>query len=549
VEKEIRVSRRGRESIEPMKLEFPLYPSQGKRGYFLYTGEIVILFAIYFGTARFGLSLDAISRFATLVWFPSGLAVAALLLFGYRLWPGILIGAFLVNLFNGAPLFVALGIGIGNTLEALVGTYLLKRNKVSYTVDHLRDVLVLVLLAIPLSSLISATFGASSLLLGKVIAFSAYYPTWSAWWIGDMISILILTPFILTWSTWPRGKVSAKRMAEMCILTVFVLAVGLIVFLGLLHPDQRSYSLTYLVFPPLIWAALRFSPRGVLAAILALSTFAIIGTIQGLSSFSMSGPGDGLVLLQSFMGIIAITSLILAAVMAERRELALRKDEFISMAGHELRTPLTSLQGYTELLHRKFAQQGNQEAQSYLAKMAMQINRLSRLIDDLLDISKIQAGKITFAEEAVDVDALVNEVVENLQQTASQHQISIEGRAQREIVGDRERLGQVVINLITNAIKYSPGAERITVHLACTPDTLTVSVQDFGIGIPKAQQEKVFERFYRVYSDQTRTSSGLGIGLYIAHQIIEQHNGKMWVESVEGQGSTFSFSLPAVREA
>lgn len=510
---------------------------------------MVVLFAIYFGTAKFGLSLNAVSRFATLVWFPSGLAVAALLLFGYHLWPGILMGAFLVNLFNGAPLFVALGIGIGNTLEALVGTYLLKRNQFSYTVDHLRDVLVLVLLAVPLSALISATFGASSLLLGKVIAFSSYYPTWSAWWIGDMISILILTPFLLTWNTWPRGKVSAKCMAEMGILTLFVLAVGLIVFLGLLHPDQRSYSLTYLVFPPLIWAALRFGPRGVLLAILALSTFAIVGTIQGLSPFSTSGPGDGLVLLQSFMGIIAITSLILAAVMAERKELAQRKDEFISMAGHELRTPLTSLQGFTELLHRKFTQQGNQEGQRYLAKMAMQINQLSRLIDDLLDISKMQTGKITFAEEAVDVDALVSEVVESLQQTTSQHQISIEGGVQREIVGDRERLGQVLINLITNAIKYSPRAESIIVHLACTDDTLTVSVQDFGIGIPKAHREKVFERFYRVHSNRDRTYSGLGIGLYIAHQIVERHDGKMWVESVEGQGSTFSFSLPIAREA
>lgn len=531
-----------------MKLKFPLYPSQSKRGYFLYAGEIVILFAIYFGTARFGLSLNAVSRFATLVWFPSGLAVAGLLLFGYRLWPGILMGAFLVNLFNGAPLFVALGIGIGNTLEALVGTYLLKRNKFSYTVDHLRDVLVLVLLAVPVSTLISSTFGVSSLLLGKVIAFSAYYPTWSAWWIGDMISILILTPFLLIWSTWPRGKVSVRRMAEIGILTVFVLAVGLIVFLGLLHPDQRSYSLTYLVFPPLIWAALRFSTRGVLCAILALSTFAIVGTRQGLSPFSTSGPSEGLVLLQSFMGIVAITSLILAAVMAERRELAQRKDEFISMASHELKTPLTTLQGYTELLHKKFARQGNQEAQLYLARMAMQINQLTRLIDDLLDISKMQAGKIAFAEEAVDVNALVSEVVEDLQQTSSQHQISIEGRAQREIVGDKERLGQVLINLITNAIKYSPRAERIIVRLTSTHDTLTVSVQDFGIGIPKAHQEKVFERFYRVYSDQVRTYSGLGIGLYIAHQIIERHAGKMRVESIEGQGSTFSFSLPVARE-
>jgi len=114
----------------------------------------------------------------------------------------------------------------------------------------------------------------------------------------------------------------------------------------------------------------------------------------------------------------------------------------------------------------------------------------------------------------------------------------------REIVGDKERVGQVLINLITNAVKYSPRADRIIVHLTPTHETLTVSVQDFGIGIPKAHQEKVFERFYRVSSDQDRTYPGLGIGLYLAHQIIERYGGKMWVESVEGQGSTFSFSPP-----
>jgi len=188
--------------------------------------------------------------------------------------------------------------------------------------------------------------------------------------------------------------------------------------------------------------------------------------------------------------------------------------------------------------------QGNQDALLYLAKMSTQINKLSKLIADLLDLSKIQAGRLEFAEEAVDVDSLVREVAENLQQTTSQHHIAIEGKAQCEIMCDKDRLGQVLINLITNAIKYSPQAQRIIVHLTRTHDALTIAVQDFGIGIPKAHQEKVFERFYRVSSDQARTYPGLGIGLYIAYQIVERHKGKIWVESVEDQGSTFSFSLP-----
>jgi integral membrane sensor domain MASE1 len=285
-----------------MKLKLTLHSSHGKHGYFSYFVAIPMLIAIYFGTARLGLSFGAVSRFATLVWFPSGIAIVALLQFGYRLWPGIFVGAFLANLVHGAPLFVAVGIGIGNTLEALVGTYLLKRNGFRSSLDHLQDILVLVLLAMPLSALISATIGVSSLLLGKVIVVSSYYPTWRAWWVGDMISILILTPFLLAWSTWPQAKVSGKRMAEIGILTAFVLAVGLIVFLRLLHTDQGNSPMTYLVFPPLIWTALRFGPRGAISAIFALAILAIVGTIQGLASFSAGSLSERLFLLQSFRG-------------------------------------------------------------------------------------------------------------------------------------------------------------------------------------------------------------------------------------------------------
>lgn len=176
--------------------------------------------------------------------------------------------------------------------------------------------------------------------------------------------------------------------------------------------------------------------------------------------------------------------------------------------------------------------------------METQIKLLSGLITDLLDLSKFQAGKLAFVEEPVDVDALVGEVVEGLQQSSARHHICIEGSAQCQVTGDRERLGQVLANLLTNAMKYSPHAEKIIVYFTHTQNALTVNVQDFGIGISPAHREKVFERFYRVGSSGDRTYPGLGIGLYISHQIIERHNGKMWVESVEGQGSTFSFLLP-----
>ena len=142
------------------------------------------------------------------------------------------------------------------------------------------------------------------------------------------------------------------------------------------------------------------------------------------------------------------------------------------------------------------------------------------------------------------MDTLVREIAEQFQQTTPRHQITLEGDTSGTIVGDQERFSQVLNNLLTNAIKYSPESERIIIHLTSTAEYLTVSVQDFGIGIPKTEQEKIFERFYRVAGKHRQTTAGLGIGLSIAQQIIEHYEGKLWVESVEGQGSTFSFSLP-----
>jgi PAS domain S-box-containing protein len=227
----------------------------------------------------------------------------------------------------------------------------------------------------------------------------------------------------------------------------------------------------------------------------------------------------------------------------EQKELEQRKDHFISMASHELRTPLTVLNAYTQLLHERFVVEDRPEAVLYLSKMNDQISKLTKLVVDLLDISKMQAGQIEMAWEAVDMDALAREVVESLQPTTGHH-LLIEGEARGNIAGDRERLGQVLMILLNNAIKYSPQADTVVVRIARACDMLTVAVQDCGIGIGKEHLGRLFERFFRVLSKKDKTYPGLGIGLYIAHEIILRHGGKMWVESVEESGSTFFFSLP-----
>ena len=230
------------------------------------------------------------------------------------------------------------------------------------------------------------------------------------------------------------------------------------------------------------------------------------------------------------------------------RESEARKDEFISMASHELKTPLTSLKGFTNLLQRRLTKQGDKQALHFLARMEEQLDKLTKLVSELLDVTKMQTGKLEFREERFFLNELVRETLENLQGTTETHHLQLEEVTDVQVPGDKDRLGQVLINLLTNAIKYSPEADTVIVRVSADEHNAIVSVQDFGIGIAETHQEKIFERFYQVNDDTEKTFPGLGIGLYISSQIVRGHHGRLWVESAKGAGATFYVSLPLARE-
>ena len=230
------------------------------------------------------------------------------------------------------------------------------------------------------------------------------------------------------------------------------------------------------------------------------------------------------------------------------RESEARKDEFISMASHELKTPLTSLKGFTNLLQRRLTKQGDKQALHFLARMEEQLDKLTKLVSELLDVTKMQTGKLEFREERFFLNELVRETLENLQGTTETHHLQLEEVTDVQVPGDKDRLGQVLINLLTNAIKYSPEADTIIVRVSSDEHNGIVSVQDFGIGIAETHQEKIFERFYQVNDATEKTFSGLGIGLYISNEIVKRHHGRLWVKSAKGAGATFYVSLPLARE-
>jgi PAS domain S-box-containing protein len=271
---------------------------------------------LYVVTAMVGLSLDAVSGFAAAVWPPSGLALAALVLFGYGLWPAVAVGAFVVNWSVGAPGLVASGMALGNTLEALIGAMLLKRVVEFHpTLERLQDVVGLIVLAAGLSSLISATIGVTSGWLGGVISASAYGEAWRTWWLGDALGMLVVAPLLCAWSKASHRVRSRRWMLEAAILLVALGALCFAVFTPIVATPLVA---RYLVFPPLIWAAVRLGPPGVVSATALVSAATIWWTVQGVGPFTGPTLRESLISLQVFMGVVAMTGLVLAAAVAER---------------------------------------------------------------------------------------------------------------------------------------------------------------------------------------------------------------------------------------
>ncbi len=224
----------------------------------------------------------------------------------------------------------------------------------------------------------------------------------------------------------------------------------------------------------------------------------------------------------------------------EIRALNARKDEFIGIAGHELRTPITTIKGYMQLLEGQ-AESG--VARDFLRKALRQVNKLNRLVGDLLDVSKIQAGQLQYNMIACRLLPVVREGIETVRQIYSGHSIELITPIEDPVItADGAKIEQVLINFLTNAVKYSPAAANIIVKVITSEGKAIVSVKDFGIGIPRHHLDDIFNRYYRVNPDQG--SGGLGIGLYISREIIRRHGGDTWVESKEGEGSVFYFSLP-----
>jgi PAS domain S-box-containing protein len=297
---------------------------------------VFIVAAIYFGAAELGLSLAFAHNNVSPVWPPTGVAIASVLSLGYRVLPGIFLGAFLANLATGVSIATAGGIAVGNTLEALSAAFLLHRFIGSrYLFNRALDVLKYVLLAGLLSTMVSATIGNLSLCLSGAAVWANFGWLWLTWWLGDGGGALVVAPLLLTWTEKPRERWPPERLAEAALMLVLLSIVAFIIFGGLFFGRAANYPLEHLTIPFLLWAAFRFGQRGVVTAITILLVIAVWGTTRGFGPFVGGDPNQSLLLVQVFVDAVAIISLFLAAVLTEQKqaeETRLREQSFSDSA-------------------------------------------------------------------------------------------------------------------------------------------------------------------------------------------------------------------------
>ena len=323
-----------RHIMEGMKALRPI-TFQNAKAPAIYVLKILALAVTYHLAAQLGLKMAYVQINTSPVWPPTGIALAALLIFGTNLWPEIALGVLLGSLFTGADLLIAVGMSLGNTLEALAGAYLLKRLVNFHNeLDRIQDVAGLGVVSV-FSTAISATIGTISLLIAERGQWSGFGAIWTTWWIGDLLGALVVAPILLVWASLPLFHLPRRRFAEGAIFLALLVLMTWYVFGGKPPDGILHQALIYMIFLFVIWAALRLGQPGATLAVFLVSGIAIWNTVQGLGPFSLESKNDSLVLLQTFMAVVSLTSLILAAATIERRHAAqalqLRAEELATL--------------------------------------------------------------------------------------------------------------------------------------------------------------------------------------------------------------------------
>src|SRR3989344_908471 len=514
------------------------------------------LFLAYCVGARLGLYIHPLDTHPTLVFSPDGIALAAILLYGYRATAAIAIAAFVIPLFAGASLPVALVLSAAGTLGPISGAYVL-RNFLAFSssLQRLIDISGIIIAGV-LSAAISATLGMAAFFLAGLTAGPLSSSIWLTHWVGDMLGVILFTPFVLKWCTRPLSWRSAKFRVEKYATLA---AVSLTSFLIFWMP--QTHFAYYFVFMPLMWAALRTGLRGTSVSLVCFATIAVFGSALGYGPFVDQG-----LLLMIFIVTTGALLYIVSGVV-ESRKLGLRmleghvddleralhqmssedvaKTKFLSVLAHELRNPLAAVLSSVELL--KILGGQNPDTAEHLETIDQQVNVMAGLLDDLLDISRISHDKLILKRETVSLNDIVDRSVRAAQAMVlrREHTLTV-AKPSEDIPLDADpiRLEQIMLNLLSNATKYTEPHGSIKLSAKIEDSMAVIRVRDTGIGIPRHLLARIFEPYYQIERGQVLTE-GLGVGLSLTRQLVQMHGGTIEaVSEGEHQGSEFIVRLP-----
>jgi signal transduction histidine kinase len=544
-------------------------------------GRLGLFTLVYCASTALGMRLNPPDEHFSTLWPPSGVLLAALLLSRFRDWPAFLLVAVLLKPFvsfpGHTPHVGGFLLATASALEALAGAFLLRRYAgFRPSLERVRDVLLLVGLGALLSTVLGATPGVTFMALQGEIPWQQWGSQWRVFWVGDAMGVLLVAPALLSWSTRGLEGWSRARQVELAVLlTVLVLAVDLVFHLG---PAAASvyHPVSYLAFPFILWAALRFEVRGTSAAMIALTAVALQHTLAGNGPFAAGPPGSTsttrLVFLQSFLAAVSVSGLLLAAALGERRRaqekathlnrelrqslhaLATAQQELVrrermaalgelsASVAHEVRNPLGVIANSVAALTRL---NGPEHGTSWelLGVMGEEVARLDHLINGLLDFARPQVPRLLPQPLGSVVEGALEAAARSQPQAARVQVTRDMDLALPEAPLDAQLLHLALSNLFTNALQAMPQGGTLRVGLAQAParggiPQARISIADSGPGIAPEVMARLFEPFY------TTKALGTGLGLAIVRRIVEAHHGTVEVRSTPGQGTTFTVLLP-----
>lgn len=523
-----------------------------------------LTFLAYFLSAKLATYfIEVVSASPALLWPPAGIALAAVLLKGYRVWPAIFVAAFLASYSNGMPWPTIVGSAFGNTLQPLLGAYFLWLLGFNATFWRTKDALLLFVASLVVSGIVPTVVFAVQGMFG-VLDVNGLATRWVRIWSGEILSLLIVTPFITTWISRPPFRLTRIQIFETVVAFLSLLAVTILLF-WTPYTQVGRISLAYLVFVPFFWIGLRLRSRFMPMALFIFSVVGLMGIAFAGVNPTGTPVGERLFLVQIFLEFFAVIFLILSSIVDERREASRKleehvdklevaleqikveneaKGDFLAILAHELRNPLAPILSSIEFL--KLRRASDSEDTKMLDIAEERVHSMRHLLNDLLDISRISHKKFTLRKEIVRLDEIIQHCVESTRGLLEKknHTLSVSlPRGEYWVSIDPLRMEQVVVNMLNNAARYTEAGGRISLSCIIDKDYVTLTIRDTGMGIEKAMLRRIFDPFLQV--PQRKALGGLGIGLALCKTFVEMHGGDIRAASEgAGKGTTFTIRLP-----